>query len=261
MSERTTCEVLTGPGRAAIAVIRLAGPESRAILSECFRTASDQPIRPGQVRYGQWSGASQSDDAIGESVVLVPLAEDQYEVHCHGGVAAVDRIREDMTRHGAVEPLDDLGCADHWLIAEAEAVLVECTAKQPARVAMEQVRGALSAWRDQAVQQLKENPDNMHTVSRSASEILESAAIGTRLSIPFDVVLAGRPNVGKSSLINAMVGYDRSIATDLAGTTRDVLDAETVLAGWPVRLRDTAGLHLSDQEIEREGIERAKHAI
>jgi tRNA modification GTPase len=98
-------------------------------------------------------------------------------------------------------------------------------------------------------------------IARRAAELAGYGHLGVRLNRPFDVVLAGPPNVGKSSLINAMVGFDRSITMDVAGTTRDVLDAETVFDGWPLRLRDTAGLHESQEQIEREGISRALAAI
>ena len=138
---------------------------------------------------------------------------------------------------------------------------------------MDQVRGALRDWASQCLNvadrsailpAAKKRGDNVEDTAvcldelhREVRQILRYAPIGVRLTSPFRVVLSGRPNVGKSSLINAILGYDRSIATATAGTTRDVLHAETVIDGLPIRLTDTAGIHDSGESIEREGISRA----
>ncbi len=94
-----------------------------------------------------------------------------------------------------------------------------------------------------------------------ADEILDWANFGLHLTRPWDVVLAGRPNVGKSSLINALVGFERSIVFDEPGTTRDVVTAETALDGWAIRLSDTAGQRGSTNELESAGIARAREAF
>jgi tRNA modification GTPase len=91
--------------------------------------------------------------------------------------------------------------------------------------------------------------------------LLATAELGLRLTRPWQVVIAGRPNVGKSSLINALVGYQRAIVFDQPGTTRDVVTASTVIDGWPVALSDTAGLHAADDRLEAAGIELAKERL
>jgi tRNA modification GTPase len=99
------------------------------------------------------------------------------------------------------------------------------------------------------------------TLQQEVDEILRWASFGLHLTRPWTVVLVGRPNVGKSSLINSLVGFERSIVFDQPGTTRDLLTAETVLDGWPIRLLDTAGLRGSDDELESAGITRARFAL
>jgi tRNA modification GTPase len=124
---------------------------------------------------------------------------------------------------------------------------------------MDQVRGSLLDWATRWQASL--TPAGLSEFNSEVESLLNTAACTTRLADPFRVVLAGPPNVGKSSLLNSLVGFDRSITLNLAGTTRDVLHANTVIAGLPVRLSDTAGIRESDEEIEREGIRKAQQAV
>jgi tRNA modification GTPase len=95
----------------------------------------------------------------------------------------------------------------------------------------------------------------------AVSDLLERADFGLHLTRPWRLVLAGRPNAGKSSLMNAILGYERSIVFEEPGTTRDVLVGSTALDGWPVEIRDTAGLRAVSEEIEAEGVARAQTEI
>ncbi|MCH5376170.1 MAG: GTP-binding protein [Planctomycetes bacterium] len=113
-------------------------------------------------------------------------------------------------------------------------------------------------WARQLLQSIQALEVSLDQAKREAGRRVQSAPLGLHLTEPFRVVLVGPPNVGKSSLLNAIVGYDRSITFDGAGTTRDVLHAETVIDGWPVRLSDTAGIRISGEPIEREGVQRAR---
>jgi tRNA modification GTPase len=339
--------LLTGAGKAAVAVIEVSGDSAGEAIRSCFRPATSRAFAAGQIRYGNWTGirargaaktssvpdsvaqdgtvqtaAAQRKDPVGEagapvsetgapvsetgapvsdaeastageSVVVLPLAADRFEVHCHGGLAATGRILADLDRLGADREHADrehadrehadrehddqgrpnrssspqpVGCPSHsetdrQLIDEAIETLIACSTKRNAAIAMDQVRGAMVRWRQQVVARLSHDAGSAAEIAQDAERLAGFAALGLHLSRPWGVVLAGPPNVGKSSLINAMVGYDRAITMDLAGTTRDVLDAETVFDGWPLRLRDTAGLHASGESIERQGIERALAAV
>lgn len=252
----TTASLITGVGRSAVAVVAVRGPDARHAMLAFFRPASDIDFRVGQVRYGHW----QSTDE-GESVVVTPIADDHFEIHCHGGSAATSQVLDQLASRG-VAIVD----ADRWrrergtprLIAEAESVMSRCVTERTAGIAMAQVRGALHAWCTAGIESL--SPETLGSIRSDAAAMQRHAAVTTRLDRPFRVVLVGPPNVGKSSLVNAIVGYDRSITMDMPGTTRDVLHADTVIAGLPVRVSDTAGLRDSDDAIEREGVARARAA-
>lgn len=257
----TICAVITGSGRSAIAVIGLRGSEAAAIVSQCFEGATKGPFSPHEIRYGAWRGTP-GQPAPAESVVVTQLDHDRLEIHCHGGRAAVARILDDLASLGA-EPIS----SDRWsrnseslLIHEAKQVLARCLTARTAAIAIDQARGALARWASDLLARIEGDRAAFESAGRKAREILAWADFTTRLAEPFRVVLVGRPNVGKSSLLNAIVGFDRSITFDAAGTTRDVLHADTIIDGLPIRLSDTAGIRSSDQAIEKAGIARAQIA-
>ncbi len=258
----TVAATITGVGRSAVAVIAVRGGDVAALVTECFRPATGGRFLPGRIRYGTWQGNRSACDA-GESVVLTFHDSQAVEIHCHGGLAATRRIIEDLSSLGVVEITQHeflVQTGSSPLIVEATEVLARCVTARTAAIALDQVRGALVDWTDHAIRRLADGGADIETLMPEVDDLLRFAPLTTRLSEPFRVVLVGPPNVGKSSLINAIVGYDRSITTDIAGTTRDVLHADTVIDGLPVRLSDTAGLRATDEAIEREGIARAREA-
>ncbi|EMI55966.1 tRNA modification GTPase TrmE [Rhodopirellula sallentina SM41] len=279
-----------------MAVIGVLGEEAESIIGRNFASATDSPWRPGQIRYGTWlDQATSSETPInadvkprGESVVLTPIGDRHYEVHGHGGAAAVNRIITSLVQLGAIEVApeqfvsavnEQLGTPTEPLIREAESVLVHCTTRRNAAVALAQTRGAMLRWavewterienergkieRDES--RLADGETSLSVLLRelrdSASTLLSRSSIGLHLAVPYRVVLAGPPNVGKSSLINQIVGYGRSITHDAAGTTRDVVDCDTVIDGLAIRLGDTAGIRSGGGVIEQEGIRRGTAAI
>jgi tRNA modification GTPase len=266
---------LTGPGRSAIAVLMLHGKGSKTVIQRCFQPANPAPFKTGQIRYGLWTGtqpeaakksetSGESNEQPAESVVITPGSDHVFEIHCHGGPAAVARIEIDLRACGAVaaSDVDDWNPSDQsLLIREAEITLAECTTTRTAAIAMDQVRGTLLDWASDWRTSL--TTVNLAVFRVELKSLLNAAPFTARLAEPFRVVLTGPPNVGKSSLLNALVGFDRSITLDMAGTTRDVLHANTVIAGLPVRISDTAGIrdHAAVETIEREGIRKAQLAV
>jgi len=287
----TYASLLTGTTRGAVATIAVLGQNAQAILNAGFSTAGPAPIRADQVRYGMWHGGKR-DESTGESVVVsrnadlgdkLPM-EQSWEVHCHGGLAAANRILDDLTRLGAEvisqlawfeinfeallasTSIDRLGSTTSSLpsrsVTEAWEVLVRTPSQRTAGIVLDQARGAMHRFVVDAIHELTQS--NLlgtpldSSPAEHATSILKFSDLGLHLVEPWRVVLAGPPNVGKSSLINALLGYKRSITVDEPGTTRDVLEAHTVIDGWLVRLSDTAGIR-EDAEcgIEAAGIESA----
>lgn len=260
------CARLTGPGRSAVAVIALRGGDAQALINRCFDPVTQRDYAPTQIRYGDWHGGGEEEHA--ESVVVSPMADDSIEIHCHGGQAAITRILNDLRGFGATEvPAETLakGPDTPRCVVEAKGVLNQCRTKRIAAIVLEQTRGTLVNWASHWQQQLTSNePARDGLVGefhRQLDVMLELAEFTLRLTDPFRVVICGPPNVGKSSLSNAILGYQRSIIFDEAGTTRDVLHAEAVIGGIPMCLSDTAGFRESPDTIEQAGIKRATIAI
>lgn len=251
--------VLTPTGRGAIATIRVEGPGAVAIVDGLFcpargRRLSEPPL--GQIVFGTW-GSTQ-----GEELIVCPRREDCLEIHCHGGVAAVAAVLESLTTAGC-RP----GTWSEWLArtaddlieAEALAALTQAPTLRTAAILVDQWHGALR--REIAALEAELSEGHAAAAATRLDALEARVPLGRHLVEPFLVVLAGEPNVGKSSLANRLVGYGRSIVFDQPGTTRDVVTADTALAGWPVRLVDTAGLRLAADTLERAGVQRAREAI
>jgi tRNA modification GTPase len=270
---------LTPSGRGALAVVGFAGDAGRLDAARLFRSRRglsvvelplEEPV------YGQWVSADGSGDGSdaagsGEDVVLIRRREHLLEVHCHGGQAAVERILADLVRNGArrLPWRDWLEATEGELAADWQAALAGATTWQAAGMILAQMSdesglGGLVARLKSWTASRENAPFDNSEQSRLLAEIEQAiawAALGVHLVEPWTVVVSGRPNVGKSSLLNALVGYSRAIVSPQAGTTRDVVTADTALDGWSIRFTDTAGLRETSDSLERSGIERAREEI
>ncbi len=276
--------VLTPTGRGAVATVRVTG-EVRLIDGPppLFRAANRQPVSKlpiGRVTFGAWGETSSSSVTApsgegatsAEEVVVCRTADDVLEIHCHGGNAAVTRIVSDLESRGcrvlpssaisetatseaAVSEAAVSNTGESRVDRECVAALSRATTLRTADVLLQQQGGLLRETFEQ-LRRLK-----LNDAKRQVDELLAWDRFGVHLTEPWQVVLCGWPNVGKSSLVNALVGFSRSIVFDQPGTTRDVVTAETAFEGWPVVLSDTAGLREEAGELEAEGIERARQQI
>jgi tRNA modification GTPase len=233
------------------------------MVDQLFTAASRKPLSQWPLRriaFGRWHAAQAR--AASEELVACRMAENCVEIHCHGGQAAVEAVVQSLVEQGA--RLDN---ADAWaarqeidrIAAEARLALAQATSERTALVLLDQYHGALRREAEAIIELLASG--DFIEARRKLSRLAERENIGRRLTQPWRVVLAGAPNVGKSSLMNALVGYHRSIVFDQPGTTRDVVTATAVLDGWPVELADTAGLREARDTIEREGVALARDEV
>jgi len=253
--------LLTPRGRGAVATIRVQGEPSalNETLNACFHAVNRKPLleQPvNQIVYGLW-GESNSED-----LVLCRIAPANIDIHCHGGMAAVERILEDLQQQGCeVHPWQTLArSTSAGLDVELQETLTAATTFRTAEILLRQSQGLLrTAFA--ALLPDERNPFDPQQLQTQIQDLLRWKQLGLHLTRPWNVVLAGRPNVGKSSLINAILGYERSIVFNEAGTTRDVLTATTALSGWPFQFSDTAGIREEADQLEAAGIQRAEQIL
>lgn len=254
--------VLTPAGRGAVATIRLEGPGSSAVVAQRFQPATSKQRDFG---FGRWKLHAAEHQ---EEIILRTTSEASYELHCHGGQAAISAIRETLLAAAGQE----LTWQD-WLQRQtskpnaqttslsqlAWSLLPRATTEHTANLLLQQTQDVWQTWL--AELQALAAEGNWSLVEERLTSCLRLSAAGLHTTKPFRIVFAGRPNVGKSSLMNRLLGYERSIVFDQPGTTRDVVTAQAALGGWPVEFADTAGLRESLDLLESAGVERSRHQL
>jgi tRNA modification GTPase len=284
----TIFALATAPGRAAVAVVRLSGPRTAGVLR--VLAGSLPPARRASLRRLVGRDGQALDSAL---TLWLPgphsyTGEDAAELHLHGGPAVVARVTEALAAEGLrlaapgefTRRAFEAGKLD---LDQAEAVadLVEAETEAQARQAVAQLEGALGRryreWRGLIAEALayveaavdfpdEELPQDvaaragplMRRLEAELALALADGARGERVRDGFRIALVGAPNAGKSRLFNALLGRDAAIVTASPGTTRDIIEAALPLGGYKVVLADMAGLRDADDEIEAEGVRRAR---
>lgn len=291
----TVAAVSTPLGEGAIAIVRLSGPRARAILEEIFVPARAGRLRPHQLRLG-WVVDPRTGRKLDQVLAtwMPPgrsyTAEEMAEINCHGGVAAVRGVLRLVLDRGArlARPGEFTLRAflnGRLALTEAEAVLdvVRAPGEAGLEAALRQLGGELTRRAEEAYTAVRAivaeveagldfpeevgEPDRVRlaeavgAVAGGLRELLAGAEQGRVVREGLRVVLVGRPNAGKSSLMNALLGQQRAIVTAVPGTTRDVLEEVAEWRGLPVRLCDTAGLAEPKDEAEAVALARAHEAV
>lgn len=229
------------------------------MVAASFQPATDglQGLPLGRLVFGHWHHGD-----VSEEVIVVRLRDGQVDITCHGGQAAAESIISVLVESGAVActPQEWVnGIASDAIEAEVLPLLAAAETKRTTAILLDQYRGALRETLDAV--QAAVDAGRVEDAAATLKSLLLTAEVGLRVADRWKVVVAGPPNAGKSSLVNALVGYDRAIVFDQAGTTRDRVAVQTAFDGWPVELIDTAGLRSAEDPLEAAGVALARQEL
>ena len=294
----TIAAISTPSGPGAIGILRLSGPEAASIAEKCFQPLGPKGLRdhpPRALVYGDLlDSGGQPIDRVLCTYSLGPSSytgEDTAEFQCHGSPMVLALGLEALFAAGARQARAGEFTRRAFLngrldLAQAEAVgdLLEAQSREGARHAAGQLAGALSKRIGDIYSALVDVMAHFHAVldypdedidpfrleeldgllsdqEGELSALLATCGRGKLLREGVACAIVGRPNAGKSSLLNAMLGWDRAMVTDIPGTTRDTVEERCELGGVPLRLIDTAGLRNTDDPVEKLGVERSRRAM
>ena len=295
LSEKTIAAIATAPVRSGIGIVRISGNEAIDVADRIFRgKKSLKDAKSGTIHYGMiYDGADLIDEVL-VSVFLAPhsyTTENVAEINCHGGPFVLNSILDVVLRNGAelAEPGEFtkrafLGGRIDLSQAEAVMDLISSENEFARKGALERLSGSLSEqitdMRDELLSQVAhieaalddpehisiddvalEYPKILKDLSEKIEKMIMASKDGSVIAEGIPTVIIGKPNVGKSSIWNRMVGRDQAIVTDIPGTTRDILQETVKVGDISLRISDTAGIRQTDDFVEGIGVEKALLSI
>ncbi len=296
-AEDTIAAIATPPGAGGVGIVRVSGPRAVAVVQPLFRTKGKQTLEGAPSHHMLYGWIERDGEPLDEVLAVVMRAPHSYtrqdvvEVHCHGGALVTRTVLEltlergarlahpgeftlraflngrlDLTRAEAVQDL--VGARSGWGLRVSANQLrgrlygeIQALREDVAHVAALVSAGIDFPEEDVVFAHREDIQRRLQGVERRVRGLLDTAERGRRMREGLAVAIVGRPNVGKSSLLNALLRESRAIVTDIPGTTRDTLEESLDLGGLAVRLIDTAGIRDTTDKIEREGIARTRRAI
>lgn len=291
MNNDTIAAIATPSGQGGVGIIRVSGPQATTVAEKI----SGLCPAPRYAHFGAFSDTEKNTIDSGLTIYFKKpfsfTGEDVVEFHAHGGPVVLDILLKEILQHDvrparAGEFSERAFLNDKIDLAQAEAIadLIAADSEQAARAATRSMQGEFSTFIHQLVEELirlrihvesaldfpEEEIDfladdaiaqQLDQAKQKLKTVKSSAQQGRLLKEGMTVVIAGKPNAGKSSLLNQLAGQDSAIVTDIPGTTRDILREHIQLDGLPLHIIDTAGLRDSDDVVEQEGVKRAKQMI
>ena len=293
--EDTIVAISTALGVGAISIVRLSGKDAIEIVNNCFEGKDLTKVNSHTINYGYIKNDNEIIDEVLVSIMKEPRTytkENIVEINCHGGIVSTNKILETMLEHGArlAEPGEFTKRAflnGRIDLIESESVMdiIESKSDEARSLAMSSLKGNISnlieEYRNNLKQLLsqievnidypeyydievvtKDNiRDNLDNMKKDLEKLIKESKNTLPVKEGIKTVILGRPNVGKSSLLNSLLNEDKAIVTDIAGTTRDIVEGEIILDGLLLKMIDTAGIRKTDNKVESIGVEKSLSLI
>lgn len=294
MENDTIAAIATSMGRSAVNIIKISGPESISIVSKIF-TKDLSKLEPNTINYGFIKEGNELIDEVLVSLFTSPnsqTGEDIVEINTHGGISVTNKVLELVLSNGArlSEPGEFLKRAflngkKDLIEAEAISDLINAKTEEARKMSLKGLSGELSKkiktlrnkilniianievnidypeYEDAIIYTNELLKTNINEIQSDLEKLVKESEKGTLLNNGINVGIVGKPNVGKSSLLNLLINEDKAIVTDIEGTTRDIVEGNITINGVTLNLIDTAGIRETNNVVEKLGVEKSKDII